>query len=392
MITYPTPRSVKELQSEAVINIRGKGPGLEETGILAEISKDIKDINTREIEVSNGGLFNIGDTISVTRTPNTNWINFLGMNLYGWEPDYYKVPHPRIIEKIVGNKITINVPLFDTYIKEYGGGYVAKIKYDGRVANCGVENIRVSSVYENEEDENHIWSAVILENAANCWVKNLTGLNLSFSAVAIFNSNNNTIQDCAIKEYKSKPWGDRRYPFYISTGSMGNLVQRCYADGARHDFATGSRVPGPNVFLDCLGTNSLSDTGPHHRWATGTLYDNISSGSIYVRNAKSGGSGHGWTGAYNMFWNNKATRGFLIQNPPGAVNWVIGGIGQLYSQSDGYNASHGIHVKPRSIFLEQVRNRFGEEVVRRITIPKQRSDQPIWDELRKWGGDGNPLY
>jgi len=52
-----------------------------------------------------------------------------------------------------------------------------------------------------------------------------------------------------------------------------------------------SQTPGPNVFLDSIATNTYSDIGPHHRYATGQLYDNISGDNINVRNRYNSGTG-----------------------------------------------------------------------------------------------------
>ena len=82
-----------------------------------------------------------------------------------------------------------------------------------------------------------------------------------------------TIQDTAMLDPVSQVTGGRRYPFAIN-GGFGVLVQRCYTRQARHSFVTGARVSGPHVFLDCLAEQTRSDDGPHHRWATGILFDN----------------------------------------------------------------------------------------------------------------------
>ena len=67
----------------------------------------------------------------------------------------------------------------------------------------------------------------------------------------------------------SKVAGGRRYSFYIEGGS--NLFTGCTTDSGRHQFVSGSKSAGPNVFHDCHATNSTSDIGPHHRWATAIL-------------------------------------------------------------------------------------------------------------------------
>jgi hypothetical protein len=82
-----------------------------------------------------------------------------------------------------------------------------------------------------------------------------------------------TVEDSTCLDPVSRISGSRRYPFTIS-GQL-RLVQRCFARNGRHDFAQGSLSPGPNVFLDCASEKSHSDTGPHHRWAAGPLYDNV---------------------------------------------------------------------------------------------------------------------
>ena len=54
-----------------------------------------------------------------------------------------------------------------------------------------------------------------------------------------------------------------------------NLVQRCRMRGGRHDYVLHARAAGPNAFVDCIAEDAFSDSGPHHRWSVGTLFDNI---------------------------------------------------------------------------------------------------------------------
>lgn len=153
---------------------------------------------------------------------------------------------------------------------------------------------------------------------------------------------------------------------------------------------TGPKVSGPNVFLDSYAIKSTSDTGPHNRWATGTLYDNVYADLIYARNAANT-MGHGWTGAYNMFWNNYASEGFLIQNPPGAMNWLVGSQGKSYTSFSAYSVSKGSFVNPRSLFIQQLEERIGRAKMQQIIAPVQLGNGPIWDELKKWAGSEHAL-
>lgn len=385
---YTTTPSV--LAENALVSIRGSKALPILSGPLLKITNDIK-VGEKRISLENTNSLSIGDTIVVRRTPNEDWIDFIGMRQHGWTPDHYTIQHQRVVKNIIDNNIEIDIPMVDNIIQKYGGGSVSLAQYTGRVEDSGIENIRMSSIFEHDEDENHTWSAIFLRQTRNCWVRNVTAERFSFACVSMLHADYNTVQDCAMIKFASRPWGERRYSFHINFNSTGNLFQRCYSDGGRHDFATSARVAGPNVFLDGLAINTLADSGPHHRWATGTLYDNISAGMLYARNAGGGGTGHGWAGAQQMFWNSNATKGFLVQSPPGAQNWLIGATGEIYTQTQTYQKSSGIRVLPRSLFFEQLKKRLGEDAIIQITHPAQRQNTPIWDLLEQWKGSEDAL-
>lgn len=94
--------------------------------------------------------------------------------------------------------------------------------------------------------------------------------------------------------------------------------------------------------MDCLATDPHSDIGPHSRYSTGQLYDNVKGGAINVQNRAEAGSGHGWAGAQVMFWNCDARLGFvhprtgeyrdgfICDSPHGAANWAVGGMGRRH--------------------------------------------------------------
>ena len=113
------------------------------------------------------------------------------------------------------------------------------------------------------------------------------------------------------------------------------LVTHCSARKGRHDYVTGSKVAGPNVFHASSSTKAHADIGPHHRYATGLLFDRVSGGDSQVCNRGNMGSGHGWSGAYTVFWNvlakstyrnGKKAAVINVASPPGAMNYGIGGV------------------------------------------------------------------
>ena len=381
----------------SVISILGSGGINKDAESEQAITTDYVAVGSYSFEVEDASDFEVGEKIVVTRTPNQVWIDELGMDqetlclgdseCVGWTPNGYTIDHERMITAITGNTISINVPIVDVMEEVYGGGSISKIQSSRRISQCGVENMRIQSFYDSNVDESHAWTAVRLRDSENCWVKQVTGQYLAYSTVNIESANFTTVEDCAYIDPKSHVSGGRRYSFAIQEG-LGNLFQRCYAKNGRHDFTTGSRVTGPNVFLDGLAESAQSDIGPHHRWATGTLFDNIRGGSTRVWNRGSSGSGHGWSGAQTMFWNIASYSGeFRVDSPHGSMNWGIGCIGTNQT-GEGYWESWGDKVQPRSLYVQQLEDRLGVSAVDNVLIPEQQSGE-IYDLLASWGGHGN---
>ena len=381
----------------SVISILGAGGISKDAQSEQAITTDYVPVGSYSFEVEDASDFEVGEKIVVTRTPNQVWIDELGMDqetlcvgdpeCFGWTPSIYTIDHERVIIGISGNTISINIPIVDVIEDVYGSGSISKIQSSSRISQCAVENMRIQSFYDSNSDESHAWTAVRLRDSENCWVKQVTGQYLAFSTVNIESANFTTVQDCAYIDPKSQVTGGRRYSFAIQEG-LGNLFQRCYAIDGRHDFVTGSRVTGPNVFLDGLAESAESDIGPHHRWATGILFDNIRAASTRVWNRGSSGTGHGWSGAQTMFWNIDSYNGeFRVDSPHGSMNWGIGCIGTNQT-GEGYWESWGDHVQPRSLYLQQLEDRLGLSAVDHVVIPEQQSEE-IYDLLATWGGQGN---
>ncbi|MCF8381537.1 MAG: hypothetical protein K9H49_18330 [Bacteroidales bacterium] len=345
--------------------------------------------------IEDASSFNVGDDIYVRRTPNQLWCDTLEMStlslldpledITNWTPDSYTIDHPRKIVAIMGDTVFIDIPIVDPMQELYGGGEILKNLDYVTIQNSAVENMYITSTYKSDIDEDHGWEAIFISNAENCWVRNVTARYFGYSCVHLNkNASFCTVQDCALLDPKSLTEGGRKYPFPIS-GGIGNLVQRCYARGGRHSFATHSRLTGPHVFLDCYATDTYADAGPHHRWAAGTLYDNMYAGEIRVQNRWDMGSGHGWAGVQNMFWNCFSYKeNFKIESPIGGRNWGIGCLGQN-QEGAGFWESYGTPVLPRSLYLSQLKDRLGEQAVLNITTFEQQNGG-IWTELAGWAG------
>jgi len=115
------------------------------------------------------------------------------------------------------------------------------------------------------------------------------------------------------------------------------------ARGGRHDLLTQHSSSGPGAFVDCVAQDALNDSGSHHDWSIGTLYDRawvnkgspsgarsgfITAASRHAQDIDDSKDSHGWTGANLVVWNSTA-KGYEYYNPPGAQNWLIGSTGDL---------------------------------------------------------------
>lgn len=353
-----------------VLVISGKGAPEELAETRQPILADYVPVGSRTFKVADTSHYKVGDNVMVCRDGNQAWIDHLGMNKLGrggkdkvrnWEP--FTMKFQRVVREVTASTVTVDAPIVESIDSRWGGGYLVRYEFPGRIGHVGIEGIRCVSVYDSPTDHAHAWRFVEISNAQNAWVRDCTALHLAYSMVQMTNTAKwVTVQDSKCLEMISQIKGGLRYPF-LMTGELC-LVQRCVASEGRHDFVMQYRVKGPNVFLDCRSINSHSDSGPHQRYATGTLYDNIETDQLNVVNRGRLGSGHGWAGAQMVFWNCKARR-MHVQRPPSAQNFAIGCTVED-KKGDGMWESTNKSVAPRSLYLKQLEDRLGVQAVQNI--------------------------
>lgn len=298
----------------------------------------------------------VGDTVRVERPSTAEWIAAVGMDNPPdddppWEPGAMNIRFDRTITRIEGNRVFLDAPLANSFELQYGGGTIQKYTWNGRIENVGIENLRAESDFTSATDEAHAWEFIAIGNAQHVWVRQTASQYFGDSAVV---SNPTakwvTVDDAQNFDPVSVVTGERRYTFDLS-GQL-ELVTNSQANSGRHDFVNNSTRPaGPHVFHNSIAHNALNDSGPHQRWATGTLFDNVTvnGDNINTRNRGSFGTTHGWSGANMVIWNSQAD-GFIVQNPPTAQNWLIGSTGTIQNdtqfgpQPPGTVDSHGTPV------------------------------------------------
>jgi hypothetical protein len=309
----------------------------------------------RQLTMPDAHGFAMGDRVILTRNPNAAWITLIGMEDF-WTAGEFIIDYRRRVTAVNGNTVTLDAPVVDPIDSNYGTGFLLKYTWPARLEKCGIENLSLVSEYASPNDEQHGWEAIVIDNAENCWVRNLEVRHFGNSAVTLNRSASNiSILDTASIDPIALTQGGRKSPFNL--GGHRTLVKNCSGDKSRHDYLTAAKTPGPNVFTQSVSTNQLLENGPHQRWATGTLFDRITSShqlNVYDRNHQA--PGQGWAGAQTMIWNcvSDKTR---VQSPPGHVNWSIGNIAEVVDLGDAYIESTGNHVLPLSLYEKQLADR-----------------------------------
>jgi GEVED domain len=340
------------------------------------------------LRVDSTANWSVGDQIVVRRGSNAQWIAAIGMDsipprsdggtIVQWAPASYEQTYERVITRIEGDRVFFNAPIANSIEQQYGGGTVYRYTIS-RTKFVGIENIRGVSDFTSATDEAHTNTFIELRAVEDAWVRNVTGQHFIFATVhASTRAMRATVDDAQSLDPVSIITGGRRYAFTIDGQFI--LMQNLFSEEGRHDFVNNSpsRNRGPNAFVNGTAVNSHSTSGPHQRWSTGTLYDNLSdNGGFESRNRGNFGTGHGWAGANMVFWNSSASQ-FTVQNPPTSQNWVIGSSGTIVNetlfgpQPQGTYDSHGKRIdfddpnNPlNSLYVAQHQQRLSQPWMRR---------------------------
>ena len=358
-----------------LIRIAGRNDRKILPGTSYSIIDDYVPVGAYSFHLDNAGGLKAGDNINIVRPCTKEWIDRLGMNrfggglgVFGWKPGSRDLIWDRVIKSVDGNRIEVYAPITTAIESQFGGGFVQRYSWPGRISHIGVENLRCESSFDpgNPKDEAHSWTAVTMENVENAWVRQVTMMHFAGSAVAVWESAKKvTVRDCLSLAPVSEHGGYRRHRVF----TMGQLTLflHCLAEYGRHDFSVGHCAAGPNAFVQCEAVSPLDDSGPIESWASGTLYDNINieGGALRLCSRGSRGQGIGFSAANSVLWQCSAA---VIQcdNPQTARNWAFGCWGQF--EGDGIWRESNNFVKPASLYGKQLADRLGYQAALRLEL------------------------
>lgn len=366
-------------KQQPLIKLGGSSGPREQAATRREITDAYVPVGARTFNVADASGYAVGQTVWVERRGNAAWISAIGMDRIQprssdpkstkqWAP--FDLRFDRVITAVEGHRVTVDAPIACAIDQRWGGGALVATRDEARIERCGVENLRGVSVFDRRKqaehqgetvfvDEEHATYLVVFGAVRNAWARRVTTVGFYHGPTSVGRDAKwVTVEDCTSLAPVSQITGGRRYPFGVD-GQL-TLVQRCRSDRARHAFVFGSRVPGPNVFLDCISTHDYASSEPHHRWSVGGLYDNVTA-VLAIQDRGHMGSGHGWAGANYVVWN---SRGSLIcQQPPTAQNFAIGFVGtrgkDAFPRPTGWWESEGTPVVPHSLYQAQLAARLG---------------------------------
>jgi hypothetical protein len=333
--------------------------------------------------VADAKPFAVGDTIAIKKPVTEAWVRFMQMHdlvrdgkSQTWLPVGGTLTTERQIAAISGSAITLDVPLSDSFDSKYlnpPGTLVLKIKPPARIAQVGVEHLHIESPPQAIPHTQPHFTAMRI-NGQDCWVRDIA-IDETMNSVGV-GGKRITLERVAVHRKALHVGSSRPAEFAPNGGQV--LLDRCSVVAENVWYvATGSGQAGPIVLLNCTFQGD-GHAESHQRWSTGMLYDNcrVPGGGIDFRNRGAMGSGHGWSMGWGVAWNCVAND-FTIQNPPGAVNWMIGCVGRSKlaprpfdkgppNLPEGIIDSPGTAVTPQSLYLGQLAERLGVQAVKII--------------------------
>jgi hypothetical protein len=346
----------------------GKSP-VEVMGTRHTITDAYVPLGARWFHVDSAQGLAVGDPVMVVRPSTQPWIDAIGMGPYGWQAGGYDMKFDRTIVAIAGDRVMLDAPIVQSLDKKYGGGFIYKYSYPGRIQNVGIEKLRAESTIPHSDGLNTVGNFVGIDGLANGWFSHLTNWYLQGSPMRIRGAKWITVEDM-VSVHKPWPGAHSGASPSVFTFDDSQLLyfQRLTSSDGGFEFSSGGRNPGPNVYVDSTVPHGYAFSGPHQRWANATLYDHLElAHNLAVFNAGGSGSGHGWEGANHMLWNIEAP-GIRCEKPPTAHQWVVGAVaGSQMGDCDW--VSFGTRVKPDSLHHQQLAERLGpaalDEIARR---------------------------
>jgi len=392
---------VAEGLPHTLVRLGGEG-GWERAGRAHDIVDTYVPIGATKITVEDSDEFKPGDRVVVQWAMDAPFIHAIGMDqipprrnggeIKQW-PVGMALRYDRRILSVEpatgGKRLTLDAPL-TTPMARSEGANVWRYKFPKRVDHVGIENLEgYGKTFEKAHEAAHPescpeqadipasgnatpctapvlqWEAgrpyfnsmfVSFDSVENAWMRRIAVTH--FSGIVSINQFARAVTVTDVHGEHIDTEETHAPPHGFGVDGQMSLVENCSLQGSySHAWMTQARVAGPDVFRNCTAKGYHLDAGPHQRWATGVLYDNLHiQGAILAQNRNNMGSGHGWAGSATVLWNCE-TEKYYVESPPVSYNWAFGTKGSVERPGDGQVISPGKHLEPESLYEEQLKER-----------------------------------
>jgi hypothetical protein len=367
--------------SHMVFRTAGAG-SVQAMGPKVTLTDDYVPAGARSFTVDAAAGFQVGDPVIISRPVTAAWKTFMGMDAFpGWIGPGFAYSWERTIVALDGNKVTIDVPLPDSFDGKYvkpPGGSMQKYSWAGRVSQVGIEHLRFRAPKRSAGSSPQFLE---MRNTTDAWLDDVEGWNSVEGVHIESGSRRITVANTRVLHDPSDYFTEAA-PFDFDINASEVLLDRCASRGGNKIMMVTTHYGlGPNVALNFAGDGLNSHIQPHMNWATGLLIDGAvvaSDGTgldsaIGFLNRGHSGSDHGWAIGWAVAWNCTAPS-VLLQQPPGSMVWAIGcktmpsapvpaakTTGPLLPT--GIFDSVNVPVAPNSLYLAQLCERLGPKAV-----------------------------
>ncbi len=355
----------------AVVYVEGKND-IRFTDTL-DIASSSVPLNARSLAVTSADVLRAGDNVMIWHPSTKEWIESLGcydfgggITFLGWKPGDIDMKWDRTVVASAAGEVTLNAPLAMALDEKEADSKLIRYTWNGRIAESGVENLTIGTEYDPAKnknnypshfvDEDHAWTGVYMDNARDCWVRDVSFARLAGSAVVLHRGTLNvTVENCISYNPISEIGGMRRRAFL--TFGQHSLFVRCQANYAINAFSAGNIAAGPNAFVQCEAYKALGFSGSTGSWACGLLFDivDVEGHDIMLANLGQDKLGAGWNAANSTVWQCSAA-GIHCYAPSSTTGNVAIGCWAQFSGNGKWLQSNN-HVQPRSLFEAQLNAR-----------------------------------
>ena len=373
-----------------LLDIAGTGTW-QTDGAPAAITDAYVPSGADRVRVDGASRFKSGDSVLIRRPVTEAWIRFMNMDKLSrdgkpqvWIQPGTTIDADRTIAAIEGDRVTLDVPLSDSYDAEHlepPGAVIVKYAFPGRIERVGFETMRIVVPPRDAPITEGQYTLLRMNAVSDGWVRDAVVVDTQNTITLGPTARRLTLEGVHIRH--TVPFSGAASPADIAISGTQVLVHRSSVQGKRvWPVVTQAGVTGPNVVLNFSADEA--GVAPHQRWATGLLVDSSEflngtdrRPNIAFANREYAGSGHGWSVGWAVAWNVR-TDYLLIQQPPGAKNWCIGCTGRptpvnwhgnpvaIPEMPSETIESPGAPVSPPSLYLAQLRERLGPQALNRI--------------------------